>query len=123
MNVERIMNRYGITASSFDSQGNKLAEKKCFLRPLRYKNKLYIEGTPTEIGTIDSGFFLFLAPPSMQIDKVGNTGYISQGTKKYHIERWEEITFGEDVFFIWAVLEEQKTGTYPYYNHFNERRM
>lgn len=122
MNIERIMNRYGRTASSVDGCGNKIAEKKCFIQPLRYKNKMYIEGTPTEIGINDSGYYLFLGPPSMEIDKVGNNGYITDGKKKYHIERWENVWFGEEIFFIWAVLEEQKTGNYPCYNHFAERR-
>ena len=83
---------------------------------------MYLEGVPTEIGINDSGYYLLLAPASMQIELMGDKGYISDGEKKYHIDRWEKIWLGEKVVFIWAVLKEHTTGCYPYYNHFSERR-
>lgn len=122
MNIERIMNRYGRTICVVDSCGNKIEEKKCFVQPLRYKNKMYIEGTPTEIGMNDAGYYLFLGPADMQLDKLGRCGYLSDGTKKYHIDRWEKIWFKEMAFYLWAVLKEHTEGDYPYYNHFAERR-
>ena len=122
MNIERIMNRYGRSISIIDSCGNKVEEKKCFVQPLRYKNKMYLEGTPTEIGMNDAGYYLFLGPADMQLDKLGEKGFLSDGTKKYHIDRWEKIWFKETVFYLWAVLKEHTDGVYPYYNHFVERR-
>lgn len=122
MNIERIMNRYGRSMCAIDADGNLIEKKKCFVQALRYKNKMYLEGTPTEIGINDSGYYLFLGPASMQIDKLGDKGYLFDGTKKYHIDRWEKIWYGEEVFYLWAVLKEHTDGNYPYYNHFTERR-
>ncbi len=122
MNIERIISRYGRTVKTVDSCGKEIEEKKCFIQALRYKNKMYLEGVPTEIGINDSGYYLLLAPASMRIDLMGDKGCISDGEKKYHIDRWEKIWLGEKVFFIWAVLKEHTTGCYPYYNHFSERR-
>ena len=122
MNIERIMNRYGRSISAFDSDGKLIEKKKCFIQALRYKNKMYLEGTPTEIGMDDAGYYLFLGPASMQTDRLGDSGYLSDGKKKYHIDRCEKIWYGEDVFYLWAVLKEHTDGSYPAYNHFPERR-
>ena len=122
MNIEKIMNRYGRKVCSADSNGIKIAEKKCFIQPLRYKNKMYIEGTPTEIGINDSGYFLCLAPPSMRFEELGSNGYLYDNDKKYHIDRWEKIWLGDEVFYLWAILKEYTEGNYPHYNHFVERR-
>ena len=73
MNIERIMNRYGRSVSAFDSDGNLIEKKKCFIQALRYKNKMYLEGTPTETGMDDAGYYLFLGPASMQTDRIFQT--------------------------------------------------
>lgn len=122
MKIDRYMNKYGRKVGLFDSCGNKLQEKKCFIQPLRYKNKMYLEGVPTDIGVNDSGYYLLLAPCSMKLDAIGDRGYICDGEKKYHIDRWEKIYLGIGVLYLWAVIKEHTEGSYPYYNHFIERR-
>lgn len=122
MNIERIMKKYGRKITAADCCGNTVDEKYCFVQALRYKNKMYTEGTPTEIGVNDSGYYLFLGPADMRIDEIGDRGYLTDGDKKFHIDRSEKIYFRNKVFYIWAVLKEHTTGKYPYYNHFAERR-
>ena len=122
MNIEKIMNRYGKTVCGVDGNGKKNAEKRCFVQPLRYKNKMYLEGTPTEIGVNDAGYFLFIAPPTMDLESLGNSGYLYDDEKKYHIDRWEKIWVGDKVFYLWAILKERSEGNFPVYDHFVERR-
>lgn len=122
MNIEKIMNRYGRTVCAVDGNGKKIAEKRCFIQPLRYKNKMYLEGTPTEIGVNEAGYFLFIAPATMDLESIGNNGYLYDDEKRYHIDRWEKIWVGDKVFYLWAILKERSEGKYPVYDHFVERR-
>ena len=122
MNIVPMMNRFGRPLYLFCSNGKRIQTINCIITPLRYKNKMYLEGVPTDIGIDDSGYYLLLAPSGIMIDKLGDNGYLCDGEKKFHIDRWEKIFFGSSVLYIWAVLKEQTTGNYPVYNHFTERR-
>ena len=117
-NFIRCIEKWGKKASLADCRGGIIQNEKCFIQPLRYKNKMYIEGTPTEIGINDSGYYLLIGPPNLKMDRIGKKGCIRDGEKKYHVDRWEKIYAGEDVFYIWAVLKEYTDGCYPVYEHF-----
>lgn len=112
------INRFGRKVFLYNGCGELVQEGKCFIQALRYKNKMYTEGTPTDIGINDSGYYLLIGPPGLEIEKISDRGYITDSDKKYHIDRWEKIYLGEDVFYIWAVLKEHTTGCYPVYRHF-----
>ena len=118
MKIKRLLARYGRPASLFDGNGNLLCESKCLIQPLRYKNKLYLEGIPTDIGINEAGCYLFLAPPEFDPGAAGRTGYISDGTNNYHIDRSEKIYFKSDVYFIWAIIRLRIPDAPPNYNHF-----
>ena len=118
MQITRLLARYGRPASLFDGNGNLLCESKCLIQPLRYKNKLYLEGIPTDIGINEAGCYLFLAPPEFDPGAAGRTGYISDGTNNYHIDRSEKIYFRSNVYFIWAIIRLRIPDAPPNYNHF-----
>ena len=118
MNIEKVFRRYGRPVTAADSSGNVTDRCSCFIQPLRYKNKMYLEGVPTDIGISESGYFLFLAPPSFAIETAADGGYLTDGTDDYHIDRFEKIYIGEKVHFIWAILRTRFPHTYPSYNHF-----
>ncbi len=121
-NVSECIKKFGRGVSLIDSDGKLIQQEKCILSPLRYKNKMYLEGIPTDIGVNDSGYFLLIAPSSMQLDKIGRKGFVCDGEKKYHIDRMEKMFFGENLLYLWAVVKEHTDGKYPQYNHFTERR-
>ncbi len=120
-NIEKIMKKYGRQITAVTEKGTGIKSFKCFVQPLRYKNKMYLEGTPTDIGINDSGYYLLLAPPDINLDTLGNTGYLTDGEKNFGVDRWEKIHKGEQVWFVWAVLKEQQEGQYPVYHCFKER--
>lgn len=120
-NIEKIMRKYGRKITAVNESGTVIKSLKCFVQPLRYKNKMYLEGTPTDIGVNDTGYYLLLAPPELSLDALGEMGCLSDGEKKFGVDRWEKIFMGESVWFIWAVLKEQHEGQYPVYHCFKER--
>lgn len=115
------LQKWGRKITVLDRSDAAVQTKKCFMQALRYKNKMYMEGTPTDIGISNSGYFLLLAPPDFAVNEVENGGCISDGEKKYHIDRWEKIYAGEEVFYIWAIIKEDTKGCYPDYDHFRRR--
>lgn len=116
--TEKFIAKYGRNVKTFDSNDNNIQKLKCFIQPLRYKNKMYTQGTPTDIGFNYSGYYLLIAPASFNIDKLDENGYLTDDEKKYHIDRSEKVYFGSQIFYIWAVLREHNDGNYPIYNHF-----
>ena len=118
MNIKKVFSRYGRKVSAVDKNGNTVCSASCFVQPLRYKNKMYLEGTPTEIGLNESGYYLFLAPEGYDMESVSDNGYLSDGNNEYHVDRYEKIYLGEKVYFIWAIIRVRFPDTYPEYNHF-----
>ena len=120
--VSYYIRKFGRNIMLADSVCNVIQQERCILSPLRYKNKMYLEGIPTDIGVNDSGYYLLIAPPSVKLESLGDKGYLCDGERKYHIDRMEKIYFGDEIFYIWAVVKEHTDGKYPQYNHFIERR-
>lgn len=118
MNFKKVLERYGRPVQTEKHDGSVVQTGKAFIQPLRYKNKMYMEGTPTEIGISDAGYYLFIGSPDLHLDVVKEAGYITDGEKKYHIDRWEKMILGDEVFYIWAVLKEYTGGDFPVYDHF-----
>ncbi|MBR5498145.1 MAG: hypothetical protein IKV76_09230 [Clostridia bacterium] len=116
--TEKYINRYGRSVDVCDVRGKVVQKMNCFIQPLRYKNKMYMQDTPTDIGFDHSGYCLLIAPPWFDKTAMGEYGYIVAGNRHYHVDRCDEIYFGSDVLYVWAVLREKNDDSYPVYNHF-----
>ena len=118
MNFRKALERYGRPLLTQTRNGRILQYAKGFIQPLRYKNKMYMEGTPTEIGISGAGYYLLIGSPDLRLDALKDGGFISDGEKKYHIDRWEKMVLGNEIFYIWAVLKEYDGGDFLVYDHF-----
>ncbi len=97
-----IFNTYGRRVEVHD--GNTTKSCKAFIQPLRYKNKMYLDGIYTEIGFNSQGHYLYIGPPLPDLTTVSDSGYISADGISYRIDRAERVYMGEDVFYIWAII-------------------
>jgi len=77
---------------------------KALIQPLRYKNKMYLDGTYTDIGRSTSGHYLYIGPSDHDISKLDSTAYLVSGDVRYVISRAERCYLGEKVTHIWAIL-------------------
>ena len=50
--------------------GEEIASFNAFLQPLRYKNKLYLSGVPTELGYDGLKKYLLICPPDIDLEMV-----------------------------------------------------
>ncbi len=115
---DKAIKKYGRNIAVFSPSGEEIQHTKCIIQPLRYKNKMYTQGTPTDIGLAQAGYYLLIAPSTLKIDEMGENGYLSDDEKSYHVDRRENVYFGNNVIYVWAILREKHTGNYPAYNHF-----
>ena len=104
MNISPIFTKYGRSASFMSKNGEKLAEMKAFISPLRYKNKMYLYGVNTEIGYNSQGHYLYIGPPDPDLTAAEDGEYVSCLGEKYRVDRAEKVYKGDKPFYIWAII-------------------
>lgn len=107
MNYSIIAKYVGRDIYLTDSENWKSPVFKAQIQPLRYKNKMYIEGIPTPIGTNTSGYYTYIGPPAHDLSKLSiNARVVDSHGKKYTISHSEKLFVKQNVFYIWAILKE-----------------
>ena len=109
-NLESLLKRYGrsvyITSEKLNSE-----IFNALVQPLRYKNKMYVAATNTEIGLAEENYYLYIGPGNKDLRKMGASVMLHTADgKSYEVQKSEKIYNGESVFYIWAVIKE-KVGT------------
>lgn len=102
MTDKSFFNSYGRKVNVHDS--GYLATCKAFIQPLRYKNKMYLDGIYTEIGFNSQGHYLYIGPPEPDLTQISESGYLSADGTMYRIDRAERVYLGEKIFYIWAII-------------------
>lgn len=77
-----------------------------FIQPLRYKNKMYLNGVNTVIGFNSQGHYLYIGPPEHDITKLNNEYWIESDSKKYIVDRSEKVYLKNEAVYIWAIIRE-----------------
>ncbi len=102
----RLFEKYGITVTSSD--GNNTVTFSAFLQPLRYKNKIYLSGIPTELGYDGMNKYLLLAPPEVDISYLKERGYtLSFGTDTFASDHCEPVYLGKKKLYYWAIVHKE----------------
>ncbi len=77
---------------------------KALIQPLRYKNKMYLDGIYTEIGFNSQGHYLYIGPPDPDLTQASENGYLVADGTSYQIDRAERVYNGDNIFYIWAII-------------------
>lgn len=103
MNLKSMLYSYGRQVELCNSEGVK--EKfKALIQPLRYKNKMYLDGIYTEIGFNSQGHYLYIGPPEIDLTATADDEILSADGISYQIDRAEKVYRGDKVFYIWAII-------------------
>ena len=86
-------------------------EFKAFLQPLRYKNKMYLSGTLTEIGYDTLRKFVLICPVSVNIPAVdpavdGTRATLVFDGDSFCVDHCEKVFFGETPLYYWAIVHQ-----------------
>lgn len=109
MEVKQILRRFGRDVCLAKAGGWKSETFRAFIQPLRYKNKMYLEGIHTEIGKSEKGYYLYLGPKNHDLT-TGQDFLVKAGGMTLKTERAEKVWFKNDVCYIWAVLSSCEEG-------------
>ena len=102
--IQRLIARYGRTVTLEDSAGEK-ETAKAMIQPLRYKNKMYLEGSFLPPGYLDGGHYLYLGEASLRLDLRARDTVIKTDEESYLLKSGEKVCIGDEVLYIWAVLQ------------------
>ena len=98
--------KHGVKVISTDGENRVVFS--AFLQPLRYKNKIYLSGVPTELGYDGVNKYLLLAPPEVDIDCLKNKDYtIYFGTGRFSADHCEPVYLGKKKLYYWAVVHKE----------------
>ena len=103
MTTKTLFKQYGRNVSLCTNEGIKQSYK-AMIQPLRYKNKMYLDGIYTEIGFNSQGHYLYIGPPDVDLTAANDGEYLSANGMNYQIDRAEKVYAGEKVFYIWAII-------------------
>lgn len=103
MTTGPLFKQYGRKVSLCSDEGVKQSYK-ALIQPLRYKNKMYLDGIYTEIGFNSQGHYLYIGPPEADLTAVNDGDFLSADGMNYQIDRAEKVYAGEKVFYIWAII-------------------
>lgn len=79
-----------------------------FLQPLRYKNKLYLSGVPTELGYDGLNKYLLICPHTVDLDKIDGINYrLCFGDKAYGVDHHEIIYNMDQPVYLWAIIHKE----------------
>lgn len=103
MTAEKLLKKYGREVKLCDQSGTKQS-CKAMIEPLRYKNKMYLDGIYTEIGFNSQGHYLYIGPPQMDLTLAADSEFLTADGTSYQIDRAEKVYNKGEVFYIWAII-------------------
>lgn len=106
MTLDKLFSSYGREAQLHNESGWKSEIYHCFIQPLRYKNKMYLDGVNTPIGYNSQGHYLYIGPANHDLSGItdSSTWILADGVK-YKVDRSEKVYFGSRVLYVWAIIK------------------
>ncbi len=102
MKIDNLIKLFGRTVNFNTADMTK--SYKAFIQPLRYKNKMYLDGVYTQIGFNSQGHYLYIGPPDPDLTTAEDSAFLNSDGTKYRIDRAERVYNGDKVFYIWAII-------------------
>lgn len=106
---QKYFSKYGIKMSYIVTSSKKESfDFHAFLQPLRYKNKLYLSGVPTELGYDGLNKYLLICPPDINIKNIDGINYrLCFGDEAFGVDHYEIIYRSGKPFYLWAIIHKE----------------
>ena len=83
-------------------------EFDCVFEPLRYKNKIYLSGIPTELGYNSMRKYLIMTPLEVPFESLdGVTNYLKFENHKYRVDHYEKVYLKSEPLYYWAIVHRE----------------
>ena len=99
-----LIRRFGCSVSVSNGGGSKT--HSVFIQPLRYKNKIYLDGSALTQGMYDGSHYLLIAPPELELSPPLEDYVIECPSmkKRFTVRKSETYFFMDRPVYLWAVL-------------------
>ena len=77
---------------------------RAFVQPLRYKNKMYLEGTRTRIGHADQSYYLYVGPGDVDVTALPTGAVLKMGDGRFWFSHCEAVKLADQTIYMWAIL-------------------
>ena len=99
---------YECLAAMEKEKDNEAIEFPAFLQPLRYKNKIYLSGVPTELGYDGLNKYLLIAPYKVDKKYLMGEGYVIKfGEERFSADHCEPVYLGKKPLYYWAIVHKE----------------
>ena len=78
---------------------------RAVIQPLRYKNKMYLDGDHLTVGEVDTGHYRYIGPRDVRLDRMPAGTVLKTEEQEYVIKRAEVVRIGNRIVYNWAVLQ------------------
>ena len=105
----RLFEKYGVKMNYIASSSkDKSFDFHAFLQPLRYKNKLYLSGVPTELGYDGLKKYLLICAPDINLEVIDGINYrLCFGEASYGVDHCETVHGNGEPLYIWAIIHKE----------------
>ena len=101
-----LFDKHGVEV--YSTKGEITVSFNAFLQPLRYKNKIYLSGVPTELGYDGMNKYLLLAPPELDIGFIeGIECTIHFAGDSFSCDHCEPVYLGKKKLYYWAIVHKE----------------
>ncbi|MGN0498530.1 MAG: hypothetical protein ACI4F6_05680 [Acutalibacteraceae bacterium] len=99
-----LIRRYGCKICV--KNGTESRDYSAFIEPLRYKSKLYLDGTSLTQGLFDGSHCLMIAPPELELDKPLEDYVIECAAmnKRFTVKKCDTYYLQDTPLYLWAIL-------------------
>lgn len=102
--ISDLIHRFGCEIKV--ENGQRTVKHCAFIQPLRYKNKLYLDGLSLTQGLYDSSYCLMIAPPELKLDDPLEDNIIECEAmgRRFTVKKSDTYFFQNKPLYLWAVL-------------------
>ena len=109
-NIKKELERCGGMVYRCRENGTRSGGFRALIQPLRYKNKMYLEGTHTPIGLNERGYYMYIGPAEQEI-RAENGTFLLCGGIRYEVDRAERVDYAGEAVYYWAILRNETEGS------------
>ena len=107
ISIKNFAKKFGRSVFLQDEEGWNSEIFHCFIQPLRYKNKMYLNKVITELSYSGTRKFLLICPPSIPIDKAdGYSCHIYVKKDRFCVDHSEIVYAGEEEVYRWSIVHQ-----------------
>jgi hypothetical protein len=104
--IDRVLSRYGSEVSLSANGTDFIEGYRAFVQPLRYKNKMYLDGVYSPIGHVDQSFYLYVGPAWVDLTQTDRKARLKMGESTFFISHCERVQVAGEPLYVWAILRK-----------------